>query len=83
MLTDGVDDAAVSVVSTVQGGQIRNSFLSEIMLRKESFTHEHKIMLGIVDATSDIFLNIGREKEQQQLSSRSNLSEAIEGDGDL
>lgn len=67
MLTDGVDDAAVSVVSTVQGGQIRNSFLSEIMLRKESFTHEHKIMLRIVDATADIFLNIGGEKDQQQI----------------
>lgn len=67
MLTDGVDDAAVSVVSTVQGGQIRNSFLGEIMLRKESFTHEHKIMLRIVDATADIFLNIGGEKDQQQI----------------
>lgn len=67
MLTDGVNDAAVSVVSTVQGGQIRNSFLSEIMLRKESFTHEHKIMLRIVDATADIFLNIGGEKDQQQI----------------
>lgn len=71
MLTDGVDDAAVSVVSTVQGGQFRNSFLSKIMLRKESFTHEHKIMLRIVDAKADIFFELWERKgaaaAQQQI----------------
>lgn len=31
-LTDGIDDAAISVVSAVQGGQVSNSFLSQAML---------------------------------------------------
>lgn len=37
-LTDGIDDAAVSVVSTVHGGQVSNSFLSQTMLWKEFYT---------------------------------------------
>lgn len=71
MLTNGVDDAAISVVSTVQGGQFRNSFLSKIMLQKESFIHEHTIMLRIFDAKADIFFEHWERKgaaaAQQQI----------------
>lgn len=34
-LTDGVDDAAVSVASTIQAGQVSDSFLSQTVLREE------------------------------------------------
>lgn len=35
-LTDGIDDAAISVVSTIQGGQVSDSLLSQTVLWKES-----------------------------------------------
>ena len=35
LLTDGVDDAAVSVASTVQGGKVSDSLLSQVVLQKE------------------------------------------------
>lgn len=35
-LTDGVDDAAISVASAVQGGQVSDSLLSQFVLREYS-----------------------------------------------
>lgn len=59
-LTDGVDDAAVSVASTVQGGQISDSLLSQTVLWKEiiMITYELLFIVSHIAVAYSSFLTI-------------------------
>lgn len=44
-LTDGADDAAISVGSTVQGGQVSDSLLSQTVLWEEITMITYELLL--------------------------------------